>query len=146
MTLFASPGLLDQIRAHGEASYPEEGAGLLLGEVRGGDRRATALRPLTNAHPQGGRRRRYRIEPAEMMAAEDEADALGLEVIGVFHSHPDHPAEASETDRELALPWFSYVITSVRSGQAAESRSWRLVDDRSGMVEEELLVAEEERW
>lgn len=146
MTLFVSPSLRDQIRAHGEASYPDEGAGLLLGEVRDGDRRVTSLRPLTNSHPLGGRRRRYAIKPEEIMAAEDEAEALGLEVIGVFHSHPDHPAEASETDRELALPWFSYVITSVRSGRAAESRSWRLVDDRSSMVEEEFMVAEEERW
>jgi proteasome lid subunit RPN8/RPN11 len=78
-----------------------------------------------------------------MMAAEDEAEALGLDVVGVFHSHPDHPAEASETDREWALPWFSYLITSVRSGRAAESRSWRLVDDRSIMIEEPLLVAQE---
>ena len=143
MTLQVSRTLLDQIRRHGEASYPDEGAGLLYGEAHGDDRRATALRPLANTHPKGERRRRYRIDPTDMMAAEDEAEALGLDVVGVFHSHPDHPAEASETDREWALPWFSYLITSVRFGRAAETRSWRLVDDRSIMIEEPLLVAQE---
>lgn len=143
MTLQVSRTLLDQIRRHGEASYPDEGAGLLYGEAHADDRRATALRPLANTHPEGERRRRYRIDPTDMMAAEDEAEALGLDVVGVFHSHPDHPAEASETDREWALPWFSYLITSVRFGRAAETRSWRLVDDRSIMIEEPLLVAQE---
>jgi proteasome lid subunit RPN8/RPN11 len=145
MTLITSRRILNEIWKHGEAAYPEEGAGLLLGSVRGGDRVAAELRPLSNSFSPERRGRRYEIAPEEIMAAEDEADALGLEVIGVFHSHPDHLAVASEFDREWALPWFSYIITSVMSGTAVESRSWRLEDDRSRMVEEPLSVLEEVR-
>ena len=146
MTLYASQSLLEQIHALGEAAYPEEGAGLLYGEIRGDDRLATGVRPLPNSVEEDGRRRRYRIAAQEMIAAEMEAEHQGLEVIGVFHSHPDHPAVASETDREWALPWYSYLITSVREGRAAESRSWRLTDDRSMMIEEAVSVAQEARW
>lgn len=143
MTLYVSQSLLERIHALGEAAYPEEGAGILLGEARGGDRVVMDLRPLPNSYAEDGRRRRYLIAPRAMIAAEDEAEARGLEVIGVFHSHPDHPAEASATDREWALPWYSYLITSIRAGRATESRSWRLVDDRSEMVEESISVAQE---
>jgi proteasome lid subunit RPN8/RPN11 len=145
MTLITSRRLLGEIWKHGEAAYPEEGAGLLLGSTRGEDRVAAELRPLRNSFSRESRGRRYEIAPEEIMAAEDEADALGLEVIGVFHSHPDHPAQASEFDREWALPWFSYLITSVWGGKAVESRSWRLLEDRSRMVEEALSVLEEVR-
>jgi proteasome lid subunit RPN8/RPN11 len=143
MTLITSRQLLSEIWRHGQSAYPEEGAGLLLGQVRGEDRIATVLRPLPNSFRAEARSRRYQISPQEMMAAEDEADALGLQLIGVFHSHPDHPAVASEFDREWGLPWFSYLITSVAAGRAVESRSWRLLDDRSRMVEETLSVLEE---
>ena len=65
---------------------------------------------------------------------------LGLSLLGVFHSHPDHPNQPSEFDREWAQPYFSYVITSVRSGKALESRSWRLVEDRSEFREESITL------
>jgi proteasome lid subunit RPN8/RPN11 len=63
-------------------------------------------------------------------------------VIGVFHSHPDHPNQPSEFDRQWALPWFSYLITSIEKGTAVGSRSWRLEDDRTGFEEEEIIVIE----
>jgi len=64
-------------------------------------------------------------------------------LVGIFHSHPDHPAQASEFDREWAMPWFSYLITSVQDGKAGETRSWRLSDDRAGFVEEEIRMETE---
>jgi proteasome lid subunit RPN8/RPN11 len=63
-----------------------------------------------------------------------------MEVVGVFHSHPDHPAEPSEFDRGMAWPWFTYVITRVERGKAAESRAWRLAEDRGDFVEERLIT------
>lgn len=138
MTLHLSPDLLVQIWAHGEAQYPDEGAGLLLGTLDGDTRRVTTIRPLGNAFEPDDRYHRYRLEAAEMLAGELEAERLGLEVVGVFHSHPDHPATASDFDREWALPWYSYLITSILQGRAAESRSWRLTDDRSQVLEEAL--------
>lgn len=134
--------LLDQIWRHGEAVYPEEGAGLLLGTDRDGQRQVIAILPLTNAREHTARHNRYLITVQEMLQGEQEAIRLGLDIVGVFHSHPDHPNRPSEYDREWALPWYSYVITSVAEGAARGSRSWRLLDDRSQFLEEMLAINE----
>lgn len=136
--------ILPQIHAHGEAAYPEEGAGLLLGRDENGNREVLAILPLTNSREDAARHNRYLITPRDMLAGEQEAIRLGLDVVGVFHSHPDHPNRPSEFDREWALPWYSYVITSVQAGQATGSRSWRLQDDRSKFIQEQIEVLESE--
>lgn len=128
-----------QIRKNGEEHYPEEGAGLLLGKVHGEKRIVEQVLQLQNRFQPGARHNRYMIEPQDMLLAEEKADELGLEIIGVFHSHPDHPAQPSEYDRERALPWYSYIITKVTDQSAIESRSWRLTDERI-FNEEELQI------
>jgi proteasome lid subunit RPN8/RPN11 len=142
MSLSITQELLDKIHAHGAAAYPEEGAGLLLGNDQSGDRQVTEILPLTNAREDQARHNRYLITAEDMLAGENEAARLGLDVIGIFHSHPDHPNRPSEFDRDWALPWYSYIITSVNQGQAIASRSWRLIQDRSGFDEEDILVVE----
>ena len=137
MTLRLSENLLAQIHAHGEQAYPEEGAGFLLG-ADAKERIVHAISRLSNAREETARHNRFLIKPEDYLKAELEAERLGLSLIGVFHSHPDHPNIPSEFDREWAQPFFSYVITSVTSGKAVESRSWRLVEDRSKFVEEEI--------
>ena len=132
-----SKDVLEKIHAHGEQAYPEEGAGFLLG-LENGARKVETIFPLTNSREDSARHNRYLITPNDYLRAELEADKLGLSLIGVFHSHPDHPNRPSEFDREWAQPFFSYIITSVRSGRAVESRSWRLLEDRSQFVEEEM--------
>lgn len=135
--------LLAQIHAHGEQAYPEEGAGFLLGAApENGTRAVQAIFPLTNSREEEARHNRYLITPGDYLKAELEADRLGLSLIGVFHSHPDHPNRPSEYDREWAQPFFSYVITSVQLGKAVESRSWRLVEDRSKFEEEEIRLGQ----
>jgi proteasome lid subunit RPN8/RPN11 len=134
--------LLARIQAHGEAAYPEEGAGFLLGTRDGDLQRVADVIALPNVREEEARHTRYLISPEDTIRAEEEADRRGLNVIGVFHSHPDHPAQPSEFDREWALPWFSYVITSVQQGQAVESRCWRLADDRSGFEEQPIVAVE----
>ena len=141
-TLHISERVLAEIQAHGEQAYPEEGAGLLLGRDDGVRRAVTAILPLTNSREDDARHNRYLITAEDMLAGEREAMRLGLDIVGVFHSHPDHPNRPSEFDREWALPWYSYVITSVNQGTAAGSRAWRLEDDRQKFTEEELLAAE----
>lgn len=143
MTIQISPELLRAIQAHGEQAYPEEGAGLILGTAHADDRTATALLPRANNFQPESRRRRYLIAAEDMLEAEEQAERLGVDVIGVFHSHPDHPAQASEFDREWAMPFYSYVITSVSNARAVESRSWRLDEGRARMTEEALLVKTE---
>jgi proteasome lid subunit RPN8/RPN11 len=132
--------LLRKIHSHGEESYPEEGAGLLLGDVDGNTKRVTDVLLLSNAREGSARHNRYLLTPQDMLFGEQEAARRGKDVIGVFHSHPDHPNRPSEFDREWALPWFSYLITSVQSGKAAGSRSWQLADDRTSFEEEAIQV------
>lgn len=144
MTIILSTALVRQIHEDGERHYPEEGAGLLLGRVDQDTRRVTGLIHRANTFEPESRRRRYAIGPKEMLEAEDEAERLGVDIVGVFHSHPDHPPHPSEYDRAWAMPWYSYVITSVSQGTAIESRSWRLSEDRSAFVEEELVEVESE--
>ncbi len=122
--------LLIEIRMHGEEHYPEEGAGLILGRDDGDQRVALHIMPITNSFSPDSRHNRYLIRPQDMMEAEEVAEGLGMDVIGVFHSHPDHPARPSEFDRERALPWYSYLITSIHDKRAHKSRSWRLSEDR----------------
>jgi len=133
--------LLTQIHAHGEQAYPEEGAGFLLGAYADNAKReVTAIFPLANSREDEARHNRYLITPEDYLKAELAADKVELSLIGVFHSHPDHPNRPSEFDREWAQPFFSYVITSVQSGKAVESRSWRLVEDRTKFEEEEIKL------
>jgi proteasome lid subunit RPN8/RPN11 len=141
VTLNLTRALLARIHTHGEESYPEEGAGFLLGADSGNGKRAvTEVFPLINSREDAARHNRYLIAPEDYLKAELTADKLGLSLIGVFHSHPDHPNQPSEYDREWAQPFFSYIITSVNQGKAGESRSWRLTEDRSKFEEEEITT------
>jgi len=81
---------------------------------------------------------RFLITPEEMFKAERIARAEKLEIIGFYHSHPDHPSKPSDYDREHALPVWSYLIVSVVSGKAAEIMSWLLADDRERFSEEKI--------
>jgi proteasome lid subunit RPN8/RPN11 len=140
MILELSAKILEDIHIHGESSYPEEGAGLLLGKVNGDYKRVISIIKYSNAREDNARHNRYLLTPQDYLHGEQEASNLGLDVLGIFHSHPDHPNRPSEYDREWAMPWFSYVITSVQAGNAVDSRSWLLSDDRSHFFEEEIRV------
>ncbi|MCU0487396.1 MAG: M67 family metallopeptidase [Anaerolineales bacterium] len=132
--------VLKTIHAHGEAAYPEEGAGLLLGRLEGELRQVQAILEFENSREAEARHNRYLITAKDMLRGEQRAMQLELDILGVFHSHPDHPNRPSEFDREWAMPWFSYLITSVQAGKAIESRSWRLAEDRSSFVEEDIKI------
>jgi len=142
MSLLISDELLQRIHAHGEAAYPEEGAGLLLGRVVGSNTRVERLLEFSNAREQSARHNRYLLTPEDYLRGEMEAARLDLDVIGVFHSHPDHPNRPSEFDREWAMPFLSYVITSVQSGRAVDSSSWLLSEDHAQFTEETIIVVE----
>lgn len=154
MTVYAALHIeADHLRAIAQAvtaSYPHEGCGLLLGRrtFAAGEnadetgRTVTGIAPVANAwdssrldytDAQGGeqgrsQRDRYWIDPADLLAVQRSAREQGLEIIGVYHSHPDHEAVPSECDRVLAWPVYSYVIVSVMQGEATNLKSWRLDD------------------
>lgn len=141
MSLTISTARYNQLVTHLQAAYPSEGAGLLLGEADGAGKTVKAILPFANKFESGEQHHRYLITGEDMLKGETEAEKLGLDVIGVFHSHPDHPAQASEYDRDHALPWYSYLIVSVQNGTAAEARCWVLADDRGKYIEEEIVFA-----
>jgi S-sulfo-L-cysteine synthase (O-acetyl-L-serine-dependent) len=122
------------IRAHGAATYPDECCGVLLGPRDG---TVTEAWPLDNSTDLE-RRRRFLIGPDDYRRADARAAARGLEIVGFYHSHPDHPAEPSAFDLAHAWPNLSYAIVSIRGGAPREMRSWRLRADRSGYVEESI--------
>jgi proteasome lid subunit RPN8/RPN11 len=138
MSIVIPPELLAKIHANGEQAFPDEGAGFLFG-ADGDTRLVTAIHALPNAREDGARYNRYLISPQDYLKGELEAERLGLDVIGIFHSHPSAPNRASEYDRDWAQPFFSYVITSVYDAKAVESRSWRLSEDRSAFIEETII-------
>lgn len=141
MSLKINPDTLAQLHAHLEATYPDEGAGFLLGTTNGDFRQVTTILPIENAREDAARHNRFLLTPQDTIRAEDEADERGLTLLGVFHSHPDCPNVPSEYDREWALPFYSYTISRVDAGKAVSIRSWRLNDDRAGYEEEEIEVS-----
>ena len=128
-----SSAVADTIRMHGHAAYPNECCGALLGR----DGAVSAVHALPNT-TEDGPRRRFLVRPADYMAAEREATARSLDLLGFYHSHPDHPARPSQYDLDHAWPSFAYVIVSVMKGDPAAMTSWRLREDRSGFDEETL--------
>ena len=139
-------GHVETIRGHGEREYPAECCGILLGRVDGGQKIVTEVVPLRNLRhdPQRGQeilpleepgeeseRNRFLIDPRDQLRVEKDARARHLDVLGYYHSHPDHPARPSRYDQEHAWPWYCYVILSVDQGVAGDLNCWVLAEDRS---------------
>ncbi|MFQ3591244.1 MAG: M67 family metallopeptidase, partial [Chloracidobacterium sp.] len=128
------------IRAHGEADYPHECCGLLLGTFDEGGRKTTVeVMPISNAREESAKRNRFLITPQELMRGERYARGKQLDIIGFYHSHPDHPAVPSGYDLDHALPVYSYVIVSVHQGQAAEVAAWEMEADRTRFNPEAIV-------
>jgi len=120
------PGISAAIRRHGEETFPHECCGALIGT----DGLVTATAPLPNTTEEG-LRRRFLVRPSDYRLAEERAAQLRGELLGFYHSHPDHPARPSQYDLDHAWPTFAYVIVSVMAGAAADMTVWFLSEDRS---------------
>lgn len=128
--------LRSRLERWARARYPHEACGLLLG--RRTQAGAVVVHASEARNLAGNRARwRYELDPADHLAAEERARGLDLEVVGIWHSHPDQPARPSETDRVQAWNGWSYVIVSLAAGASSELRSWHLAGER--FEEEELL-------
>ena len=142
-----SPELIAAIRQHAERDYPHECCGALLGRAGAaprpdGTKWVLALEPVGNRREADAAHHRFLITADDYRAIERSARAQSLEVVGFYHSHPDQPARPSEYDREHALPSFSYVIVSVRSGRSDGLTSWTLDDDRAAFSPEPVAEIE----
>jgi proteasome lid subunit RPN8/RPN11 len=137
-----SDPLAEKIGQHGVETYPHECCGALLGHDSNGPdslREVLGLHPLVNRRDDSPRNR-FSVAAEDVRDAEKAATQQGLEIVGWYHSHPDHPARPSAYDREHAWPWYSYIIVSVNGGLAQDMTSWRLSDDRQEFSQEALEI------
>jgi proteasome lid subunit RPN8/RPN11 len=141
MTLRIAAALLDEIRAYGEAAYPAECCGALVGRASADGKDVVRLGPAVNRRTDDPHR--YLIAPDDLRRLEAEVRGESLEVVGYYHSHPDHPARPSAFDTEHAWPWYSYLIVRIDHGRAADAASWVLDDERPLMHPESLEVPSE---
>lgn len=141
MSLRLPGALADEIRRHGEAAYPAECCGVLVGRVDGGAKDVVRVVQAVNRRTDDPHR--YLIAPDDLRRLELEVRSLGLEIVGYYHSHPDHPAAPSAFDADHAWPWYSYVIVRIDRGHGGDLTSWVLDDDRPSMLPEPLDVFSE---
>jgi proteasome lid subunit RPN8/RPN11 len=141
MTLRLPGALADEIRRHGEAAYPAECCGAMVGRVEGAAKEVLRLSPAVNRRTDD--LHRYLIAPDDLRQLEREVREAGQEIVGYYHSHPDHPARPSAFDAEHAWPWYSYLIVRIDRGRGADMASWVLDDERPLMHPESLDVLSE---
>ena len=130
----------NEIRQAGADAYPNECCGIMFGSGEGDDHAVKSLRPIVNAREDGEQYHRFLITAEDMMQAELEARRLGLEIVGFYHSHPDHPAKPSDYDRDHALPFYSYIILRVAEGRPELMTSWRLQISREAFDPETFEI------
>ena len=140
MSLNLPENLYNQVIVHLTSAYPNEGAGFLVGKELDDQRFVCMILALDNEWETNETHKRYKITPNAFLEAENTAEKHGLGIIGVFHSHPDHPARPSEYDRKLALPWFSYLIISIYKNRVGHATSWLLSNNRDHFIEELLNI------
>jgi proteasome lid subunit RPN8/RPN11 len=146
----------EAIRQHSVRDYPNECCGVLLGKVEGDAKCVAEVVALKNLRHDPSRaqellpvddpgreteRNRFLIDPLDQLAVEKDARARGLEVLGYYHSHPDHPARPSDYDRVHAWPRYSYVIIAIERGAPKDLTSWVVAEDRSTFCVEEVEIA-----
>jgi proteasome lid subunit RPN8/RPN11 len=142
-TLRIPRAVLDAIRRHAAASYPDECCGALVGRYDPATSDASVSEAVFLANTtDAGARRRFLVRPEDYRYAEAAAHAAHAELIGFYHSHPDHPARPSRYDLDHAWPNLSYVIVAVDHARPEATTSWRLRDDRAAFEEERLEIAE----
>jgi proteasome lid subunit RPN8/RPN11 len=130
---------LTEIHQHGESTYPHECCGFLLGRFEESGRVVVQTRRAQNQRADSPQNR-YQISPQDYIRADRAAREAGLDVVGFYHSHPDHPARPSQFDLDNAWPELVYVITAVNQGQAGDTTAWMLADDRSRFLPEEIAT------
>ncbi len=141
MTLRLPSALADEIRRHGESAYPAECCGALIGRVDGEAKEVLRVAPAVNRRTDDPHR--YLIAPDDLRRLEVEVRAASQEIVGYYHSHPDHPARPSAFDTEHAWPWYSYLIVRIDCGRGADLASWVLGDAQPVMHPEPLDVLSE---
>ncbi len=124
--------------SHAGSHYPNECCGAMLGQVDGSRKTVRIAVPMENAW-QGERHSRYELRPQDLLRADQEARSQGLDLVGIFHSHPDCDAYFSKTDLENSCPWYSFVILSIRGGRFDHANSFLPNADQTAAEAEEII-------
>ncbi|MGI9542030.1 MAG: M67 family metallopeptidase [Cyclobacteriaceae bacterium] len=141
MNLTINTTVYDTMKVQAEAAYPLECVGFLFGTEAGNERHLKLARPVVNSM-DGDQRRRFVIDPKDYLAAEKYSLANNIALLGIYHSHPDHPARPSQHDLKQAVPYFSYIILSIMNEELTDTTSWQLNDH--GRFEEEPIEIKNE--
>lgn len=136
--LLLSEPLRREIEKAGESAYPDECCGVMIGRDEPGTRIVERLIAVANVWNEQERRRRFEIDPKELMRIDKAAGEAGKIVLGFYHSHPDHPARPSETDRERGWPFYSYIIVRIAERHAEDMTCW-VLDEASDLFEKQLI-------
>ena len=137
LALHIDPEALKVMHEDALNAFPNECCGFFYGHES--ETRNITLAVHVDNSKAGDQRRRFEISPVDYMKAEQYALTHGLTLLGVYHSHPNHPAIPSEHDLKQAVPYFSYIIVSVGEGQVNDLTSWQL--NEAGTFEEEKIIA-----
>ena len=125
--------------AHARATYPNECCGAMLGETDGENKIVKVAMPLENAF-EGAQAVRYELRPEDLLAADRAARERRMDLIGIYHSHPDCDAYFSKTDLQNSCPWYSFVVLSIQKGQFDHANSWLPNAEQTEALREELLT------
>ena len=124
--------------AHAQSTFPDECCGVMIGSIDGDQKLVTTAVALENSY-KGKQEDRYEINPEDLLAADKSARAHGLDLIGIFHSHPDCDAYFSKTDLENSCPWYSFVVLSIKGGTFDHANSFLPNADQTAAEKEELI-------
>jgi proteasome lid subunit RPN8/RPN11 len=125
---------------HARATYPNECVGAMLGRIDGEEKQVLAAMRLANS-TSGSQRARYELRPEDLLAADKEARRQGLDLVGIYHSHPDCGAYFSETDLKNSCPWYSFIVLSIQNGEFDHANSWLPNAEQTEAEKEELIYA-----
>jgi len=123
--------------AHAESTYPNECCGVMLGSIDDDNKVVVVAMNLENAYA-GPQNEHYEVRPEDLLMADREARKLGMDVIGIFHSHPDCDAYFSKTDLENCCPWYSFIVLSIQKGTFHHANSWLPNEERTHAAQEPL--------
>ena len=133
-----SPQAWQTMVAHAEAKFPNECCGAMIGKIDGDRKEVLAAMRLENSSA-GSQATRYELRPEDLLAADKEARRQGMDLIGIYHSHPDCDAYFSKTDLQNSCPWYSFVVLSIQKGEFHNANSWLPNFDQTEAAKEELI-------
>lgn len=127
----------EEMIAHAREAYPNECCGAMLGTAENGNKVVKVALRLENAY-EGEQRNRYEVRPEDLLEADRQARRQGMDLVGIFHSHPDADAYFSQTDLKNSCPWYSFVVLSIKRGEFDHACSFLPNAEQTAAEKEEL--------